>query len=247
SPYPRKCISYGCTCSTKSATGSVGPPASSTIVFSPRSVSSLAAQPPLIPEPTTIASNLVVSAIGTSGRLHGRVAVEAPGHDDGVQDVLLHTLAREIAVDHESLEPRPRAGDGRLPVHGLVERVQQRLAGFGRHLRERRRAREPHLRADRVESREEDRAFVVVVVLGDDHVDEGGHSNVSGAWRIRARNDRVRELGDERRALVRNNTRRRTWRSGDGFPGRLRGARHERECGCGAKRAQKIATFHLRP
>src|SRR5689334_5110947 len=37
-------------------------PRSSMIVFSPRSVNSFAAQPPLMPEPTTIASN-VLSAI----------------------------------------------------------------------------------------------------------------------------------------------------------------------------------------
>src|ERR1019366_7304087 len=138
SPYPRKCISYGCTCSTKSATGSVGPPASRTIVFSPRSVSSFAAQPPLIPEPTTIASNFVVSAMGPSGRrLHRRVAVEASGHDHGLQDFLLHALAREVPVDHETLESRPRARLGRLLVQGLVERIQQRPPGVRRHLRER--------------------------------------------------------------------------------------------------------------
>jgi hypothetical protein len=33
------------------------------ITFNPRSVSSLAAQPPLIPEPTTIASNVLPAMI----------------------------------------------------------------------------------------------------------------------------------------------------------------------------------------
>src|SRR5688500_16800554 len=44
-------------------------PRSSTSVFSPRSVSSFAAQPPDMPEPTTIASNVFAVAMSDRPRL----------------------------------------------------------------------------------------------------------------------------------------------------------------------------------
>src|SRR6185295_2709403 len=66
-------------------------PRSSTSVFRPFSVSSLAAQPPLIPVPTTIASNEFVSKraplvqsrrhYGLLARTTGSVQTDVPDHD----------------------------------------------------------------------------------------------------------------------------------------------------------------------
>src|SRR5215207_11028582 len=110
---PRKCMSQGWTCSTKSVFGSTGPPASSTSVSSPRSVSSFAAHPPLMPDPTTIASKCVTSRMAVSRRArlldrHRRRAVELARHDLHLEHVLHHRLAREVAMNDEPLEPPVR-------------------------------------------------------------------------------------------------------------------------------------------
>src|SRR6516165_7573784 len=140
SPSPRKCICHGWTCSTKSWFGSTGPPASSTRVLSPCSVSSLAAQPPDMPEPTTIASKCVVSrmvdsvGLGARGRgaralrRHRRRAVEATRHHLDVEDVLHHALAREVAVDDEALEAPVRAHRLLSPARRVLDGVDDSRA-----------------------------------------------------------------------------------------------------------------------
>src|SRR3954467_4583924 len=97
---PRKCICHGWMCSAKSLFGSIGGPASSTIVLSPCSVSSFAAHPPLIPDPTTIASNSrdccspPRELLAMAYARHRGGSVEPSGHHFIMKDVLHHPLAR---------------------------------------------------------------------------------------------------------------------------------------------------------
>src|SRR5215831_20522789 len=90
--------------------GSIGRPASRTIVRSPFSVSSLAAQPPEIPDPTTIASYVVARMReGESGRRReGHVAVVAVEEHPRLENVSLHPHRREIAVHGQRLDPPER-------------------------------------------------------------------------------------------------------------------------------------------
>src|SRR4051794_31076372 len=85
-------------------------PRSSTRVFRPFSVSSLAAQPPLIPEPTTIASNEFCSMLywaprknsadyGPSPRDSGSVSRDQPDPDRGVRDPVQHLRRRRLLRD----------------------------------------------------------------------------------------------------------------------------------------------------
>src|SRR5918995_278597 len=71
-------------------------PASRTRVRRPRSQSSFAAQPPLMPEPTTMASY---------SRASERNAAIEPARDHRVAgDLLHHALGSEVAVDGELLQ-----------------------------------------------------------------------------------------------------------------------------------------------
>src|SRR5581483_6018140 len=109
SPSPRNGISHGGTCSTASRTGSTGRPASSTSVCRPRCVRSFAAQPPVIPDPTTIASNVRRSA-GIRG-----VAIVPPGHRPIPELPCLRGFGRVVSPDCQVLEhPEP------MPVSGFA-------------------------------------------------------------------------------------------------------------------------------
>src|SRR5579872_2202692 len=59
----------------------IGRSASRTSVFSPFSVNSLAVQPPVMPEPTTIASNVVCSLTSAPEPPRLRVSLERVLHD----------------------------------------------------------------------------------------------------------------------------------------------------------------------
>src|ERR1039458_2231186 len=129
SPIPRKCIPQGCTCSTRSVAGSVGPPASSTSVRRPRSVSSFAAQPPLMPEPTTMASYRSALAMRPAAfHAYGCVTHKPPRHDLDFQHVLHHALTGEVAVQDEPLEAPVRALRLGAAVGRLLEGVDRGLA-----------------------------------------------------------------------------------------------------------------------
>src|SRR6266700_7524169 len=104
--------------------GSIGRPASSTMVRSPFSVSSFAAQPPEIPEPTTMASYVAV-VTGSGGRSEGHVALVAVEEHPGLQEVPLHRPGGKIAVHRERLQTaKGVAGAGPVGARG-VEGGQQ--------------------------------------------------------------------------------------------------------------------------
>src|SRR5437868_2279757 len=96
----------------------IGGPASSTRVRRPRSLSSLAAQPPLMPEPTTIASY-------STAALDRDAAIESAGNHLVMNHVLHHDLRGEVAVDRELLQRGEgilRAALGALhPVEGTQQ------------------------------------------------------------------------------------------------------------------------------
>src|ERR1041384_6399264 len=107
-------------------------PASSTSVRSPRSVSSFAAQPPLIPLPTTIASYVVDWGIARThltrrrrpgcwraGASERNAAVEAAGDDRGRVDRRGDRLCGEEAEDDRFLELGIR-GFGRARLSRLA-------------------------------------------------------------------------------------------------------------------------------
>src|SRR6266480_669198 len=99
-------------------------PASSTSVRSPFSVNSLAAHPPVMPEPTTIASY----------SLDGDGAIVTSRDDRYFQHFRHHDLGGEIPVDHERFQLRecllrtPVTTDVILLLHALlcIEQTQQR-------------------------------------------------------------------------------------------------------------------------
>src|SRR5258705_12157213 len=72
------------------------------MVLSPCSVSSLAAQPPEIPEPTTIASYVMGAMSDRRGE--GHVALIAIEEHLRLEDVLIDELRSEVAVDREALQ-----------------------------------------------------------------------------------------------------------------------------------------------
>src|SRR6266849_6118670 len=85
----------------------MGRPASRTSVLSPFSVSSLAAQPPVIPEPTTIASYAVPGIFFSSGLFEiceRRAAMQRTGDDFFAQFLLEAHLGRVIAGESQTLE-----------------------------------------------------------------------------------------------------------------------------------------------
>src|SRR6266446_1935982 len=82
-------------------------PASRTSVLSPFSVSSLAAQPPVIPEPTTIASYAVPAIFFSSGLFEiceRHAAMQSTGDDFFAQFLLETHLGRVIAGESQTLE-----------------------------------------------------------------------------------------------------------------------------------------------
>src|SRR5579859_999502 len=98
----------------------MGGPASRSNVLRPRSVSSFAAQPPEIPEPTTMASYSEDAALGVG------TAVVPAGNDGRVDEPLRHGLGSEVREHHQLLE-RGVAGFGsdRLPLEGGALRRRQ--------------------------------------------------------------------------------------------------------------------------
>src|SRR5580693_4089874 len=116
SPSPRNGISHGGTCSTASRTGSTGRPASSTSVWSPRCVRSFAAQPPVMPEPTTIASKSCCSV-----RVRG-IAVVAPRQGPVSELAGFPDFRRVVPPDREVLEHGEPVAFGRLVVEALDDR-----------------------------------------------------------------------------------------------------------------------------
>src|SRR5438105_1976970 len=106
----------------------MGRPASSTIVRSPFSVSSFAAQPPEIPEPTTMASNVNV-VMASGGWSEGQVAVIAVEEDPRLEHVVVDLLRREVAVHRELLEtPESESGAFRILARGVQCREELHLA-----------------------------------------------------------------------------------------------------------------------
>src|SRR6266852_4039989 len=85
----------------------MGRPASRTSVLSHFSVSSLAAQPPVIPEPTTIESYAVPGIFFSSGLFEiceRRAAMQSTGDDFFAQFLLEAHLGRVIAGESQTLE-----------------------------------------------------------------------------------------------------------------------------------------------
>src|SRR5579872_90494 len=100
----------------------MGGPASRSSVLRPRSVSSFAAQPPEIPEPTTMASYSEDAALGVG------TAVVPSGNDGRVDQALRHGLGGEVREHHHLFERGVAGfgGDG-LPLEGGALRRRQGL------------------------------------------------------------------------------------------------------------------------
>src|ERR1700674_5064563 len=126
----------------------MGPPASSTSVLSPASASSFAAHPPVMPEPTTMASKSYCAAFKSwppscrARRRDMHVGVESARQDHELEDVLLHRFAGEVAVNDQFLDVhvaalrwgkvKPSTGGIERRDHlrqGLILEARQRRAG----------------------------------------------------------------------------------------------------------------------
>src|SRR5258705_2208392 len=93
------------------------------MVFSPCSVSSLAAQPPEIPEPTTIASYVMGAMSDRRGE--GHVTLIAVEEHLRLEDVLIDELRSEVAVDREALQSPEDESHAGLSFSRTIERRQQ--------------------------------------------------------------------------------------------------------------------------
>src|SRR6266566_7416903 len=178
-------------------TGSIGRPASSTMVLSPCSVSSFAAQPPEIPEPTTIASYIMGAM--SDRRREGHVALIAVEEHLRLEDVLIDDLRSEVAVDRKSFQSPEGETCAGFIFSGAIECREQ--LGFlrGGKIDEVRRSHRRRSRIDIGEACEKSRSFLVTRPLGQNQVDELRNSDARRAGRIRLRNY---ELGDGRDELA---------------------------------------------
>src|SRR5258708_32648346 len=107
----------------------MGRPASRTIVRSPFSVSSFAAHPPEMPEPTTIASYVAVG-MPSDGRSEGHAALIAVKEHPRLEDVHLYRHRREVPVHRERLQTSEREpGAGLVGPRRVERRHERRLLG----------------------------------------------------------------------------------------------------------------------
>src|SRR5215211_1836151 len=240
-------MSHGWTCSTKSVFGSTGPPASRTSVFRPRSVSSFAAHPPLIPDPTTIASKCVTSRMGISGRArlldrHRRRAIELARHDLHFEHVLHHRLAREVPVDDEPLEPPVRTCGFGATISVAFEGLDDCTAHLGSEISEGGVAEGSGSGIDRIETGEKRITVGVRVILRDDYVDERRNADIACAGCVGSWKNRVAEHAYQCKLRV-SETACRTNTGGDAFPNGERVARNERPRGCCAKDPEELTAL----
>src|ERR1043166_5310510 len=163
------------------------------MVRSPFSVSSFAAQPPEIPEPTTMAS-YVAGVTGSGGRSERHVAVVAVEEHPRLQDVPLHRPGGEIAVHRERLQTAEGvAGTGLFGARGVERGEELRLPG-GRQTDEM----PSPSRIDVGETGEKRGLLVVARPLAQNQIDELRHLHARRAGRLGLRDDHLGDVRDQR-------------------------------------------------
>src|SRR6266404_2131092 len=175
----------------------MGRPASSTIVLSPCSVSSFAAQPPEIPEPTTIAS--YVRGAMSDHRSERHVTLIAVEEHLRFENVLIDELRSEITVDREAFQSPERESRAGFICSRSVERRQQLGLLRGWKIDEARRSHRRRACIDVGKAGEKRGPFLVTRPLGQNQVDEFRDFYARRARRIRFRNN---QLGDRRNKLL---------------------------------------------